>query len=726
MVTLNEEQESKFQTWYDGWAEKSGIDKNPDDPKHQYDYRAAYENNAPPSIQDDGNYHWDSPYKGDWHPTRFIRNKEDKIYDTRNGRIVENEAEDQEYITWQQHQPEEDQIKANVIADELPPGVKVVEDNLPEGVEIVDNQKPTLDTPNPLYRVDPIKYEDNPVDKREGPNYWRNTWDEMSNVGTQVGGFVADIGTGIVDLPLIGRELGRAYYNVLRPAQQRQELISNPKLREEENKKQVQWVQKMREVGDKGRKSQTDQLSRVLKQGGVPAAIATQLGNTLWKTSFNLLLIKGISGAVPGGLTGPGRGWQETLKQAAKIAAMKYVTTPGNPDEKAKSAGISFMYMATPAISANVQLSDPLVKTFDFLLNTGISLTTGAYKNALSEAKGFAEENGEDWSDNRVKAKYLAVTATPVAVTDAYFSARTRSNRADITGGDPRIVKMIQQVEKLRFDATKNALNRERINSRESLVKALNESGEGRFRVVDQNRPLEATAVLSADKVGDVSIREGSFGKQKTYDVYKLATTGGRQGESLARSSGSLLGGESERVSNLRNQGLLTDNMADPLPGARPMELRVLKREDPEVAKFEIRAEAETEEGFTKVQELHNKLVADGKINESVEDLTKEQMLEQINEVIDKPDAGLPKTDSALKYSDLPKDIANLKRNADLFEEKIGVEGVESEKKQHFVKKLRDVADYLGTRNYTPESINANIDNLASRSFASIEDMSRE
>ncbi|KKK78258.1 hypothetical protein LCGC14_2845370, partial [marine sediment metagenome] len=65
--------ESAFQTWYKRWAQTTGIDPNPDDPRHFYDYRAAYRAEAKPEISpDDGKYHWPSQFKSLHHPNRFV------------------------------------------------------------------------------------------------------------------------------------------------------------------------------------------------------------------------------------------------------------------------------------------------------------------------------------------------------------------------------------------------------------------------------------------------------------------------------------------------------------------------------------------------------------------------------------------------------------------------------------------------------------------------------
>jgi hypothetical protein len=67
------ESEQSFADWYQGWAEKTGISPDPDDPRHKYDYRAAYQAGAEPEISpEDNQYHWPSEFKADDHPNRYV------------------------------------------------------------------------------------------------------------------------------------------------------------------------------------------------------------------------------------------------------------------------------------------------------------------------------------------------------------------------------------------------------------------------------------------------------------------------------------------------------------------------------------------------------------------------------------------------------------------------------------------------------------------------------
>ena len=60
--------ENAFQSWYGSHAKTLGLNPNPDDPRHFYDYRAAYQAGAEPVS--DG--HWPSQFKLEGHPRTII------------------------------------------------------------------------------------------------------------------------------------------------------------------------------------------------------------------------------------------------------------------------------------------------------------------------------------------------------------------------------------------------------------------------------------------------------------------------------------------------------------------------------------------------------------------------------------------------------------------------------------------------------------------------------
>ena len=64
-----QEEEQRFQEWYAEKAKQFKLNPNPDDPRHFYDYRAAYLAGAEP---DPLTGHWDSKYKLPGHPNRYV------------------------------------------------------------------------------------------------------------------------------------------------------------------------------------------------------------------------------------------------------------------------------------------------------------------------------------------------------------------------------------------------------------------------------------------------------------------------------------------------------------------------------------------------------------------------------------------------------------------------------------------------------------------------------
>lgn len=60
--------EQKFRKWYARQAAELGLDPNPDDPRHFYDWRAAYRSGAAADTAG----HWPSEFKHPLHPRRVV------------------------------------------------------------------------------------------------------------------------------------------------------------------------------------------------------------------------------------------------------------------------------------------------------------------------------------------------------------------------------------------------------------------------------------------------------------------------------------------------------------------------------------------------------------------------------------------------------------------------------------------------------------------------------
>lgn len=60
--------EAAFRAWYTRWAQRLNLSTDPDDPRHFYDYRAAFRAGATPDSQG----HWPSRFKLEGHPNLVI------------------------------------------------------------------------------------------------------------------------------------------------------------------------------------------------------------------------------------------------------------------------------------------------------------------------------------------------------------------------------------------------------------------------------------------------------------------------------------------------------------------------------------------------------------------------------------------------------------------------------------------------------------------------------
>jgi hypothetical protein len=70
--TATKENEQKFDKWYGDWAKQSGMNPNPDDPRHFYDYRTAFKDGVTPPTKGG---HWPSKYKIHGNPRMFVDGK---------------------------------------------------------------------------------------------------------------------------------------------------------------------------------------------------------------------------------------------------------------------------------------------------------------------------------------------------------------------------------------------------------------------------------------------------------------------------------------------------------------------------------------------------------------------------------------------------------------------------------------------------------------------------
>ena len=76
-----------FDQWYAGEAQKLGINPNPDDPRHHYDYRAFYKamlaGQVQPPEQTEG--HFSSQFKTDGNEREMLKDRQGRVFNTRSG-----------------------------------------------------------------------------------------------------------------------------------------------------------------------------------------------------------------------------------------------------------------------------------------------------------------------------------------------------------------------------------------------------------------------------------------------------------------------------------------------------------------------------------------------------------------------------------------------------------------------------------------------------------------
>tara|TARA_Y100000310_G_scaffold344192_1_gene455644 strand:+ start:1514 stop:5446 length:3933 start_codon:yes stop_codon:yes gene_type:complete len=178
--------------------------------------------------------------------------------------------------------------------------------------------------------------------------------------------------------------------------------------------------------------SQNEFLNDALVRGDYGDYVAGMLGKTAGDVGGNLWLMNSAIKAAnvySGGkmtLAAKGKTWKalatNTAKRSAFLAGLNFVRTEGSLSDKGKSFAITMAYMNTPIISS---MSPTHLGAFfnDFLLNSGITIGTGQYKDAWEEAGEMANsmERPED------RKKIFIGMAIPLLGSDVAFSALTRS-----------------------------------------------------------------------------------------------------------------------------------------------------------------------------------------------------------------------------------------------------------------------------------------------------------
>lgn len=86
--------EQRFREWYSQVARRMGLNPDPDDPGHHYDYRAAYwdmlRDGSDLSPQKAGE-HFTSKYKTEGHPRTYLEDANRRVFNTKSGKYLTGE-----------------------------------------------------------------------------------------------------------------------------------------------------------------------------------------------------------------------------------------------------------------------------------------------------------------------------------------------------------------------------------------------------------------------------------------------------------------------------------------------------------------------------------------------------------------------------------------------------------------------------------------------------------
>lgn len=184
------------------------------------------------------------------------------------------------------------------------------------------------------------------------------------------------------------------------------------------------------------------QTERAFLQYGLAGRTLAQVTNTALDVGLFLLAIH---------LTGGAKGLLSSVKyadkasraamffgnveHAAKFAALRFITTPGDAEEKAKAAAMSFAYTASPALSGQLgRISTSSARSFlqklwrhsvipaDFAINSLVTGMTGQYEEAMKSGQAEADAMGRP----ELGFTFGLLNLIPLVGTDVVFASMTR------------------------------------------------------------------------------------------------------------------------------------------------------------------------------------------------------------------------------------------------------------------------------------------------------------
>ena len=257
-----------------------------------------------------------------------------------------------------------------------------------------------------------------------------------------------------------------------------------------------------------------ESLDEIAKEHGLGGSVAQSLVDGGVSLAINLAMLRGVSGHNPAELTGSTSMMRRAAVQNAKVSAAVYVSTPGTPEEKMKSALNTAAYMGVPTF-ASLAPSHWMAMTGAILANMGLNSET--YVKGISAARAQAEKEGkpENWPI------YAAMNLGPEVMQDIMFGIGTRSINENAYYTPKERVKAETQREKiLREWQEKKA----EIDAAEADLQARFRAGDPEARdIIGKRHGTEQTAFTgrkpgAAPTVADVGI-PGEVGRPAPADI---------------------------------------------------------------------------------------------------------------------------------------------------------------------------------------------------------------
>jgi hypothetical protein len=257
-----------------------------------------------------------------------------------------------------------------------------------------------------------------------------------------------------------------------------------------------------------------ESLDEIAKEHGLGGSVAQSLVDGGVSLAINLAMLRGVSGHDPAELTGSASMMRRAAVQNAKVSAAVYVSTPGTPEEKMKSALNTAAYMGVPTF-ASLAPSHWMAMTGAILANMGLNSET--YVKGISAARAQAEKEGkpENWPI------YAAMNLGPEVMQDIMFGIGTRSiNENAYYTPKERVKAEIQREKILREWQEKKA----EIDATENDLQARFRAGDPEARdIIGKRHGTEQTAFTgrkpgAASTVADVGI-PGEVGRPAPADI---------------------------------------------------------------------------------------------------------------------------------------------------------------------------------------------------------------